>query len=190
MSLQRACLPVVVGCSLALSWLLMQAVHEGGHVLHAWLSGGSVVRVVLDPREVSHTELGSNPHPLFVAWGGLLWGAALPASLLLPTSRSSPQIRQLLRFFAGFCLVANGAYLVAGTMTRAGDPADLMRLGTPPTLLFVAGCLVAAAGLLVWHRLGPMMGFAIHAAPTVCRTALVLVGLLALHLSVAGVAFP
>lgn len=182
MNPRRACLALVVGCSLALSWLLMQAVHELGHVLHAWLSGGSVVRVVLDPREISHTDLGSNPHPSFVAWGGLLWGAALPAALLLLSSRPGQRIRHLLRFFAGFCLVANGAYLAGGTLARAGDPADLMRLGAPAALLLVAGSLVAAAGLLVWHRLGPTGGFGVHAAATACRTAVVLVGLLALLL--------
>lgn len=174
------CLAAVVACSAALSWLTMQAMHEGGHVLHAWLSGGSVARVFLDPLEISHTELGSNPQPLFVAWGGVSWGAALPAVLLLLTPRLRPQVRQLGQFFVGFCLVANGAYLVGGTITRVGDPADLIRLGAPALLLLLVGGAMGATGLQVWHRLGPKMGFSVHTGPVVCRTAAVLGSLLAL----------
>src|SRR2546422_389551 len=74
----RAVVSVVVLVSIALSWLGMMAVHELGHVINGWLSGGAVVRVVLDPFDLSHTEFLRNPSPLFVAWGGVVWGSALP----------------------------------------------------------------------------------------------------------------
>lgn len=170
----------VVASSIALSWLAMQAVHEAGHVLHAWLSGGSVARVVLDPLELSRTEFTRNPRPLFVAWGGVLWGSGVPAVLLVMAPRLRPHLRQLGKFFAGFCLVANGVYLLGGTLTRAGDPGDLIRFGTVVPLLVLMGLAVASAGLLVWHRLGPGLGFAVHASPGSCRTACVLAILLVL----------
>ncbi|HYW78763.1 MAG TPA: hypothetical protein VE890_04265, partial [Thermoguttaceae bacterium] len=56
------------------SWLMMMVLHEAGHVLHAWLSGGHVVRVVLDPLSFSRTDVLPNPHPLWVVVGGPLWG--------------------------------------------------------------------------------------------------------------------
>jgi hypothetical protein len=34
------------------SWLGMQAVHETGHVLGAWLTGGGIARVVLWPLSI------------------------------------------------------------------------------------------------------------------------------------------
>ena len=40
---------VLIGSALVDSWLGMQAVHESGHALAAWLTGGRVARVVLHP---------------------------------------------------------------------------------------------------------------------------------------------
>jgi hypothetical protein len=56
------------------SWLGMQALHELGHVLGAWVTGGVVSRVVLDPRTFSRTDLAANPHPLAaVCLGFWMW---------------------------------------------------------------------------------------------------------------------
>lgn len=176
-----ACLGAVVVVSIAFSWLAMQVVHEAGHVLHAWLSGGSVARVVLEPLEISRTELRVNPRPLVVAWGGVVWGVALPAALALATRGRGEQVRHLGRFFAGFCLVANGAYLVAGTLARTGDPADVVRLGAPAALVLLVGAALAAAGLWQWQRLGPRAGFSVHSAAA-CPTAGILAALLAVLL--------
>lgn len=44
----------------------MQAIHECGHVLGAWLTGGQVARVVLNPLTLSRTDLAENPRPLVV----------------------------------------------------------------------------------------------------------------------------
>src|SRR5262245_61335406 len=48
--------------SAGFSWLAMMTVHQFGHVLHAWLSGGTVSRVFLHPLTFSRTELSDNPH--------------------------------------------------------------------------------------------------------------------------------
>src|SRR5437899_1075551 len=76
----RAIQLLLIASTLAVSWLGMMVVHEFGHVLFAWLSGGTVARVVLSPLEFSRTDLEKNQHPLFVAWG---------ARLLVSRSRSS-----------------------------------------------------------------------------------------------------
>src|SRR5437016_7173566 len=78
---QRGFQLLMIGSTLALSWLGMMVVHEFGHVLFAWLSGGSVARVVLKPLEFSRTELQQNPHALFVASGGASIGVMLPMGL-------------------------------------------------------------------------------------------------------------
>ena len=64
--------------TLLLSWLGMMIVHELGHVLFAWVSGGAVSKVVLHPLVFSRTDLSRDPHPLFVVWGGALVGTTLP----------------------------------------------------------------------------------------------------------------
>src|SRR5262249_53727266 len=101
--------------SVAFSWLAMMIVHEFGHVLHAWFSGGTVSRVFLHPLTFSRTELSDNPHPLFVAWGGALWGCIIPLLLLALGWLVKWWYSYLLAFFAGFCLIANGSYMGAGS---------------------------------------------------------------------------
>lgn len=139
----------VYGC-----WLGMMAAHELGHVFHAWLSGGRVELVVWPWLGFSRTDLSHNPHPLFVAWGGALWGSAIPLALLASAVVFRFRRKGWLQFFAGFCLVANGAYLAAGSMIGAGDAGDLMRHGTPHGVLVAIGMFGVVGGLYLWHRLG------------------------------------
>jgi len=51
---------------LALSWFAMMAVHEFGHVVSAFASGGAVERVVLHPLTISRTDVSPNPNPSIV----------------------------------------------------------------------------------------------------------------------------
>ncbi len=151
----------VLLCILYGSWMGMLAVHELGHVLHAWASGGTVARVVLPPLGFSRTDVNTTS-PGFVAWGGPVWGTLLPLGALGVAQRSRlrsrPAFRRLALFFAGFCLIANGAYLAFGSFFDAGDTLDLLRDGTPRWTLIAFGCLTIPAGLYCWHRLGPRMG--------------------------------
>ena len=156
----------------AFSWLAMMIVHEAGHVLHASLSGGTVERVALHPLEISRTDVFPNPHPHFVAWGGAVWGCVLPVAAWLVAQRAALRTAPLLRFFAGFCLIANGAYLGAGVMWPVGDAADLLRSGTPRWLLGLYGAIAISLGLWIWHGLGPRFGVPRAATPALRLTAL------------------
>lgn len=136
-----------------LCWLLMQAAHELGHVLHALLSGGTVVRVLLHPATISRTDVAPNPHPVFVLWGGFLWGSALPVLAWAVAKQRHLRPFPFLELFAGFCLIANGAYLTTGLWFPVGDTRELVMHGTPALLLFAVGLLGVVAGLWLWHRL-------------------------------------
>ena len=115
---------------LPLCWLLMMVTHEAGHVAAAWISGGVVSDVVLHPLVLSRTDLSHNPRPLLVAWGGPLLGVAFPLLLHAVMAAARLPGRHLTRFFAGFCLIANGAYLGAGSAGHIGDAGDLQRHGS------------------------------------------------------------
>src|SRR6266852_2985807 len=93
------------------SWLGMQAVHEFGHVLGARLTGGRVAQVVLHPLTISRTDLSHNPRPLLVVWAGPAFGVLLPLALWGVAAGLRLPGAFVLRFFAGFCLLANGAYI-------------------------------------------------------------------------------
>ncbi len=141
------------------SWLAMQAVHEGGHVLMARVTGGEVIKVALHPLIVSRTDLGANPHPLAVVWAGPHIGSALPLLFFaLATVCRLPGV-YLFRFFAGFCLVANGVYIGAGWLLADGaDPWVMRENGSPTWLLVLFGLLTTPFGLYLWHRQGPHFG--------------------------------
>lgn len=145
----------------ALSWLLMLAVHEAGHVLHGWLSGAQLAAIHLPPLGFSRTDFAVNPHPLFVAWGGPLWGSVVPC-IIFAVARcftAKPRI-YLLAWFAGFCLVANGAYLAAGAILGGGgdDGGVILQNGGACWQLFAFGVPAVALGLYLWNGLGPHFG--------------------------------
>ena len=90
-------------------WFGMLAVHELGHVLAAWSSGAAVQQVVLFP--ASYTVTVNVEYPLFIYGAGALVGALCPVLLWSCVRLFRPQTAHLFRFFAGFCLAANGAYI-------------------------------------------------------------------------------
>ncbi len=136
----------------------MQAVHEFGHVLHAWISGGSLERVVLHPLTISRTDLAENPRPLFVAWGGPIWGCLIPLLALVGARVRRWSHWYLMQFFAGFCLVANGAYIGGGSFGGIGDAGDMLRHGAAQWHLIGFGVGTFAGGLWLWNGLGPHFG--------------------------------
>jgi hypothetical protein len=165
----------------------MMCVHEAGHVLGAWISGGEVAAVHLHPLAISRTDLARNPHPLWVAWAGPIVGTVAPLMVYLAwwavssfAGRQSPfSGLHVARFFAGFCLIANGAYLSFGSLDRVGDAGDLLRHGTPEWMLWAFGLLAMPAGLWLWHRLGPQFGLGPDGRVVTISQAMVVWGVLA-----------
>jgi len=148
------------------SWLLMQVVHELGHVLGAGLTGGTVTHVELHPLAISRTDTDPNPQPLIVAWAGPLWGAMAPLVAWGLALACRWRWAFLLQFFAGFCLLANGLYLGVGSFGRIGDAGDILALGSPMWTLWLFGLATAPPGLFLWNGLGPRFGFGPQAEPT------------------------
>src|SRR5205823_1645007 len=106
--------PVVIYAS----WIGMLVVHEFGHIITAWLTGGGIIKVSLPLLGFSQTIVWPNPHELLVVWSGPVFGAGMPliiGAMLKLVTRPMPD---LWRFFTGFCLIANGAYIGAGAFIR------------------------------------------------------------------------
>lgn len=139
--------------ALMFAWFAMQAVHELGHVVAAWATGGKVERVVMHPLTISRTDVAPNPRPLLVAWAGPIVGVLIPLILagLCRIFRHGP--RRFCDFFAGFCLIANGAYIGVGSFMAIGDAGDLLRHGAPQWTLIAFGGTAAGCGLWIWHCL-------------------------------------
>lgn len=150
------------------TWLAFLALQEVGHVLHAWLSGGVVRELTVPLWGFSFTDVGPNPRPAFVAWGGALWGSLIPLMLFAIVRAAAPRAVRAALGFAGFCLIGNGAYLGCGGFIAAGDAADLVRLGCPHWVLILSGVSAIACGLWLWHiaskkpEIGPAPVKALH----------------------------
>ncbi len=144
--------------TLGLCWLGMQIVHELGHVLAAWASGEEVYRVVLHPLTISRTDASHDRQPLLVVWGGPIIGVILPLVALAIMKLLRSRWFYLFRFFAGFCLIANGIYIGVGAFEGVGDAGDLIRYGAARWTLIGFGLVCVPVGLFLWHGLGPYFG--------------------------------
>lgn len=154
------------------AWLLMQAVHEAGHLTVAIATGAAVERVVLHPLTISRTDVSINPYPLAVCWGGPILGAAVPLLIWLASRACRLSITWWTQFFAGFCLIANGAYLMVGVRDRIGDAGDLLTYGAAAWQLVAFGVVTIPAGLALWNGLGPQFGLGAGAQSISWRAAL------------------
>jgi hypothetical protein len=152
---------ILIVSTLMLSWLGMMVVHEFGHVLGAWMTGGTVTRVVLHPLAISRTDVSPNPQALLVVCAGPMFGVLLPLAAWGVAAWTRLPGSYLLRFFAGFCLIANGAYIGIGEFDRVGDAGDLLRHGADPWHLWLFGIATSPLGLLLWHRQGRFFGLGV-----------------------------
>ena len=175
---------------LALSWFVMMATHELGHVMGALTTGGSVTRVVLYPFTISRTDVSPNPHPAVVVWFGPIVGCLLPLTFAALVARQRAVIRNMARFFAGFSLIANGIYISIGSFDHVGDCGEMLRTGAPIWLLWVFGATTVPIGFYIWHDLGSLAPFINH--PAMIRPAmaisifLVLVVLVAVEFAISA----
>ena len=132
-------------------WFGMETIHELGHVLAAWVSGATVERVVLLP--VSRTDVSGVTHPLLVYGAGAVFGAVFPGLLWLIVRWLRLRTAFLFRFFAGFCLLANGAYIGCDFSTTGPTDAGLLiEHGAMRLVLVLFGVLCMSGGLFLWHR--------------------------------------
>ena len=150
---------LLVGSILWLSWLGMMLFHECGHVVGAVATGGTVRRVVWHPAVMSRTDVRPNPHPLIEVAAGPLFGSAVPVAIATAASLIRVRVAYLLWVVAGFCLIANGAYIGVGAIRPIGDAAELAAHGMPRWPMAAFGLLGVAAGFSVWHRTSPRLGF-------------------------------
>jgi hypothetical protein len=178
---------VLIASTVLASWLGMQAVHECGHVLGALVSGGEVKQVVLHPLTISRTDLGLNPNPLLVVWAGPVFGVLFPFALWCALAALQMPGSFVLRFFAGFCLIANGAYLAFGSLDHVGDCGEMLRHGSQAWQLWLFGVVAIPLGFQLWHHQGKHFGLGSACGEVEARVAYA-VFLAALSLVVLGVA--
>jgi hypothetical protein len=161
---------LLVAFTIAASWLGMQQVHELGHIFAAKALGGKIDHLALHPLTISHTDVGPNKQPLLVVWAGPLMGTLLPLTVWGTAAGLKWSQAFLLRFFAGFCLVANGVYIGMGSFFMIGDPGEMLRNGSPQWTLLVFGAVATVCGFLLWNGQGKRFGLGRDARPAPPRS--------------------
>jgi hypothetical protein len=141
------------------SWLGMMLVHEGGHVIGAAITGGTVQRVVWHPAVISRTDVYPSPSPTVVLWAGPVVGVVVPACLAALALMLRMRLAYLVAFFAGFCLIANGAYIGIGAFHPLGDAEEVRRMGFSPWTLGAFGVACTGSGFWIWDRISRRLGF-------------------------------
>ena len=87
------------------------------------------------------------------------WGSAIPLVIAALVSLARIRWAYLVWFVAGFCLIANGAYIGVGAFDPVGDAEELVALGVSRWVLLGFGVVAFGAGLWIWHRGGERLGF-------------------------------
>ena len=149
---------ILIASFIPFCWLAFMAVHELGHVVAGLATGGSVTKVVVHPLSISRTDVSPNPNPLVAVWAGPIIGIFLPIVIWGVFWKLRIPGDYLAKFFAGFCLIGNGAYIGIGSFDNIGDAGDMMNHGSPIWALWLFGILTVPIGFLFWHRLGPKFG--------------------------------
>ena len=158
----RATACILIATWLLFCWLAMQLLHELGHLFVAWWLGVEVVQFHFGLLTISHTminEAGQSQATLLaITWAGPVVGMALPLVIWGIVALFRFQEAFLARFLAGFCLVANGCYLLCGTTDGYADTGVLLANGAMRWQLIVAGIIGVVPGFLIWNRQGNNFG--------------------------------
>lgn len=149
---------LLIASFLPFCWLGFMAVHELGHVLMGVATGGTIQKVVIHPFAISRTDISPNPSPSMVTWAGPVLGVLIPLAMWSLFWKLKLPGDFLARFFAGFCLIANGAYIAFGSLGQIGDAGDLLRYGAGKWLLWIFGVVTIPLGLFLWNGLGANFG--------------------------------
>lgn len=146
-----------------MSWWQMQAVHEFGHLLAAVLTSEQISVVNLHPLQLSFTLLASHRYSITFLWAGPILGVLLPLFLWQLTKIMMRGWSHVFRFFTGFCLIANGAYLGSAAFAAYGDAKGLLQHEVSIFWLLAFAVITIPTGFYLWNGQGRYFGLGKHA---------------------------
>lgn len=137
--------------SLAFGYNASITLHELGHAIAYWTTGGTVEDIIIHPFSWSYCIPGSvSEYPNFTTWGGVVFGTIMGLMLVALVWRwRGPYV--MLAFMTGVvaCL-HNGFYLIFSCLAESqGDSMILIYGGTPKAVIIAAGLLMFGTGLIL-----------------------------------------
>jgi hypothetical protein len=149
--------------SFSCGWVLGIILHELGHAVSMWITGGVVDRITISPFSWSYTYYGSVPkYPNFTTWSGILIGSLFGLVILLAIARRpTPYLVPLVFTGVTPMLQGGGYYLIDTFISKEGDAASLIESGIPMTVVLGAAILIATMGVffvirfIYWNGIDP-----------------------------------
>jgi energy-converting hydrogenase Eha subunit A len=138
--------------SFAIAYSLSNFLHELGHAIAIWTTGGIVDRITLSPFSWSYTWYDSEPKlPVYTASAGIVLGTLSALLLVTLTWRFRRQPWSLIFLLTGIVETAsNGLYAVFDSLlSSGGDATDLIQYGVPASLIIGVGILLLIGSLLL-----------------------------------------
>jgi len=138
--------------SFAIGYNLATAVHELGHAIVIWATGGTVARIVLHPFSWSYTYYSSSPgYPILTSWAGILFESLLALLLAALVWRSRQRSWALLCLVIAIMALAKGGLYASidAILQTGGDSTDLIWLGVPPALVIGVGAVLVGIGIFL-----------------------------------------
>ncbi|MEJ5258649.1 MAG: M50 family metallopeptidase [Anaerohalosphaeraceae bacterium] len=167
---------------------LAKFLHEIGHALGAWSTGGTVHGVVIHPFSWSYAIIVS-PRNDITTWAGSVLGSLFGILITLSVFKWRSG-RLLIPLLVGpVACLCNGSYLVLGSVFHlAGDGSILAARYAPAGAVAAVGLLMLCAGMLLAVLIIPELGFG-AADGIVHRTAVLAIGILPYELVILGVQY-
>lgn len=141
---------LLFGCT-AIGYNLTTMLHELGHALSLWLTGGRVERITLNPFSWSCTYYAAPPtHPILTSCAGALSDMLLTMLLMIVASFLHYQLMRLMLVITGIVAIAHsGIYAIIDTMAcSGGDPTTLIQAGVSQIAIFAIGALLIAVSIV------------------------------------------
>lgn len=138
--------------SFALGFNLANALHELGHAIALWVTGGVVERITLHPFSWSYTYYGSTPnYPIATTAAGIVFGTFSALALVALVWRFRNQPWTFIFIMTGIAATAiNGLYaIVDPILLSGGDGTTLVRQGVPKFLIIGVGVLLLVNSILL-----------------------------------------
>lgn len=134
--------------------------HELGHAIAYWTTGGTIERIVIHPFSWSYVIPGSvTNYPNFTTWGGVVFGTIMALLLVAVVWRwRGPYVMPALLTGVVAC-IGNGYYLVCDYVAGTGhDAGSLVESGTPGAVVVIVGVALIGVGFCLAGIFIPLMG--------------------------------
>ncbi|MHC4455976.1 MAG: zinc metalloprotease [Planctomycetota bacterium] len=135
----------------AFAYNASSTLHELGHAIAYWITGGTVRYIIIHPFSWSYCMPSSaSAYPNFTTWGGVVFGTLMGLLLVIIVWRwRGPYV--ILAFMTGtVACLHNGFYLIFSCLAKSkGDATSLLLGGTPKVVVIMVGLLMFGIGIVL-----------------------------------------